>query len=609
MKPLSKTALTVLNQRYLAKDEKGNVIESPEGMFRRVAKNIADVDRKFGASKRAILDLEEKFYNFMVNSDFLPNSPTLMNAGRKYQQLAACFVLPIEDSIESIFDAIKNAAIIHQSGGGTGFSFSNLRPKGDLVKASSGVASGPVSFMKIFDAASEQIKQGGMRRGANMGILKITHPDIIEFITVKDNPTLLTNFNISVAITDEFMEALKQNQNYGLVNPRTKKVVREINTTKIFDLLCLMAWKNADPGVLFIDTINKANPTPNIGQIESTNPCGEVPLLPWEACNLGSINVANFVKAGHIDYQRLQPTIQLAVHFLDNVIDASKYPLNQIDQIVKANRKIGLGIMGFADLLIQLKIVYGSEESFQLADELMGFIEKEARKASEHLAIIRGEFPNFKESIYAEGVKLRNATLTSIAPTGTISIIAGCSSSIETIFAVVFRREILGGQVFYDVNPIFEKIAQKEGFYNKILMKKIAKQGTISNITEIPKEIREIFVTALEVSPEAHVKMQAAFQRHVDNAVSKTVNLPRNATIEDVKKIFHLAYELRCKGITIYRYGSKEHQVLSIGEVNENNKQKLKKNKARCPECNSINIIHEGRCQFCGDCGFSKCLL
>ncbi|MHA1651606.1 MAG: adenosylcobalamin-dependent ribonucleoside-diphosphate reductase [Candidatus Helarchaeota archaeon] len=609
MKVLSKTAMAVLKQRYLMKDENGNLIETPEGMFKRVAKNIASVEKRYGLQDREIQEIEKKFYNLMINLDFLPNSPTLMNAGRKYQQLAACFVLPIEDSIESIFDALKNAAIIHQSGGGTGFNFSKLRPKGDLVKSSSGVASGPVSFMKIFDAASEQIKQGGMRRGANMGILNVNHPDIIEFITVKDDPNVLTNFNISVAITDEFMNAMKENRKYPLINPRTKKIVREVEARKIFDLLILMAWKNADPGVIFIDTMNRANPTPHIGKIESTNPCGEVPLLPWEACNLGSINVANFVKNRKIDYQRLSRTVQMAVRFLDNVIDACKYPLRQIDQIVKANRKIGLGIMGFADLLIQLEIIYGSEESFQIADELMEFIKKEAQKTSEQLAEERGVFPNYNGSIYDGKIRLRNATLTSIAPTGTLSIIAGCSSSIETIFAVVFRREILGGQVFFDVNPLFEKIAKEEGFYSDALMAKIAKQGTVSNILEIPKEIRDIFVTALEVSPEAHVKMQATFQKHVDNAVSKTVNLPKSATVDDVKRVFLLAYELGCKGITVYRYGSKEHQVLSIGE-GENNRNKIhKKNEMKCPECGSTYIEQHTSCQFCRTCGFSKCFL
>ncbi len=609
MKKLSKTAISVLNQRYLIQDEKGTVVETPEQMFRRVASNIAAVDETYGADSKQVKNLEGKIYNIMSDFDFLPNSPTLMNAGRKYQQLAACFVLPIEDSIESIFGTLKNAAIIHQSGGGTGFSFSNLRPKGDPVKSSNGVASGPVSFMKIYDAAAEQIKQGGMRRGANMGILRVDHPDIIDFITVKDDPTILTNFNISVAITDEFMEAVDQKRTYSVINPRTNQVVRELVAKKIFDLLVLMAWKNADPGVIFIDTINKANPTPHAGKIESTNPCGEVPLLPWSACNLGSINVSNFVKNGKVDYNRLSEIVDLAVHFLDNVIDAGKYPLEQIDKVVKQNRKVGLGIMGFADLLIQLSVVYGSNRSFEIADEIMEFINKRAHQKSEQLAEKRGVFPNYEGSIYEGKVKLRNATLTSIAPTGTISILAGCSSSIETIFAVVFRREILDGQVFYDVNPHFEKIAKERGFYSTALMEKIANQGVVSNLTEIPKEIRDIFATALEVSPEEHVKMQATFQKHVDNAVSKTVNLPSSATPKDIERIFLLAHDLGCKGITVYRYGSKEHQVLSIGKKEKSSAETLKNNTRKCPACGSGNVVFEARCNFCKNCGASSCLL
>ena len=1067
MKPFSSTAMAVLKQRYLKKDESGGVIETPEEMFRRVAKNIATADLNYSASAKDVQLVEKKFYTVIENLDFLPNSPTLMNAGREYQQLAACFVLPIEDSIESIFDTLKQAAIIHQTGGGTGFSFSNLRPKGDPVKASSGVASGPVSFMKIYDAAAEQIKQGGMRRGANMGILRIDHPDIIEFITVKDDPKVFTNFNISVAITDDFMEALEENRTYPLINPRTKKIVRELESNRIFDLLVLMAWKNADPGIVFIDTINKTNPTPHLGKIESTNPClagdtliatadgrmavsfkqlaeekkdvpvftednsgkitirfmrnprltgksfpvykitldsgdiikatadhifflrnglqkktdelqvndslhvltkslqlqrgkitvnrhkkywrifnrgvseksehtiiakffhnndepipedsiihhidfdsmnnspenlkilkikdhdqlhgelmrgkqnpiykmkanpqvwekykannpfyntvgkynprygvhlskeikekisnskkllfgrnpqlkhllskrssdkwndpkyrenaekgfkrralskleeckkktdlrcfldgnkvmvekkceycekkfvisfskreggfcssscamkflqtdekikairnknmnakyktlteanrekeieiylklksklgreplkkewenhckqysvsfrlgtkfgfktyahlkefasnynhkvvrieylgkedvyngtvddfhnffiggfedrlgdqrkikfiktkncGEVPLLPWEACNLGSINLSNFVKNGNIDYDRLAEIVKVAVHFLDNVIDMSKYPVKQIEKMVKGNRKIGLGVMGFADLLIQLGMKYGTEKSFKIADELMRFIEGEAHKASEELALKRGVFPNYKGSIYDGKSRLRNATLTSIAPTGTISIIAGCSSGIEAIFAVVFRREILDGRVFYDANPQFERMAKEAGFYSAALMEKIAKQGTITNITEIPKEIREIFVTALEVPPEAHVKMQAAFQKHVDNAVSKTVNLPQNATVKDVAEIFKLAYKLNCKGITVYRYGSKEHQVLSVGKQDDTDQKGLNKEN-KCPVCGANNVIQDTKCSFCKNCGASSCLV
>ncbi len=601
--------MVVLEQRYLARDIHGNIIETPEKMFRRVANNIAAVDKIYGISPKEIQDIEERFYDLMVNLDFLPNSPTLMNAGRKYQQLAACFVLPIEDSIVSIFDSLKYAAIIHQSGGGTGFSFSNLRPRGDIVKSSNGVASGPVSFMKIYDASSEQIKQGGMRRGANMGILRVDHPDIIEFITIKDDPTVLTNFNISVAITDAFMDAIKRNEAYPLINPRNRQVMRKVEARRIFDLMVLMAWKNADPGVIFIDSINKANPTPHLGKIDATNPCGEVPLLPWEACNLGSINVANFVQNGGIDYPRLAKTVQTAVHFLDNVIDASKYPVKEIDRMVKGNRKIGLGVMGFADLLIQLKITYGSEKSYEIADELMDFIEKEAYKASEKLAEAKRVFPNYKGSIYDGKTKLRNATLTSIAPTGTLSIIAGCSSSIETLFGVVFRRRILDGRTFLDVNPYFEKLAKEMGIYSTTLIEKIANQGSIRDIPEIPEELQEICVTAFEVSPESHVKMQATFQKHVDNAVSKTVNLPQTATIKDVEKIFLLAYDLGCKGITVYRYGSKESQVLSIGEEEKSSTEFHSKTSEKCPVCGSENLVHQASCNFCKDCGYSICLL
>lgn len=474
----------------------------------------------------------------------------------------------------------------------TGFSFSKLRPKGDPVRSSNGVASGPVSFMKIYDAAAEQIKQGGRRRGANMGVLRIDHPDILEFITVKDDPTVLTNFNISVAITDDFMRALEKNIAFKLKNPRTNQVVREIAAKKLFDLLCLMAWKNADPGVLFLDTINKANPTPNLGEIESTNPCGEVPLLRLEACNLGSINVANFVVNRKFDYPRLASTVDLAVQFLDNVIDASRYPLKEIDEMVKRNRKVGLGVMGFADSLIKLEIRYGSKDSFAMAEELMRFINTEAHNESERLAEERGVFPSYNGSIYEGKSRLRNATLTSIAPTGTLSLIAGCSSSIETLFGVVYRREILGGQVFYEINSYFEQLAKEEGFYSEDLMMKIANRGTLKGLEEVPQNIRDIFVTALEVTPEEHVKMQAAFQKYVDNAVSKTVNLPEESTVADVDRIFRLAYQLGCKGITVYRYGSKDHQVLSIGEENGEGKKKDREIKRKCVECGSESVVY-----------------
>jgi len=561
-------AIKVLKKRYLLKDMAGNIIETPSQMFRRVAKAIAKADRLY--DKEADSERTEKeFYQVMVNLEFLPNSPTLMNAGTELGQLSACFVLPVEDSIEGIFDALEHMAIIHKSGGGTGFSFSRLRPKGDVVKSTKGVASGPVSFMRVFDTATDVIKQGGRRRGANMGILYATHPDILEFITAKSMEGMLTNFNISVAVTEEFMNAVQDEAKYGLINPRTEEVVKKLRAKDVFDLIITMAWKTGDPGLIFIDEINRRITIPKVGRIESTNPCGEQPLLPYESCNLGSINLAKMVKDGDLDWDRLRRVTRTAVHFLDNVIDINRYPLPEIEKMTKANRKIGLGVMGFADMLIQLKIPYDSEKALAMAEKVMKFISEEGKEKGVELGDERGSFPNFEGSIWEkEGYKaMRNATLTTIAPTGTISIIAGCSSGIEPIFAVAFVRNVMEGTRLLEIQPSFEKIAKEREFYSRELMMKIAKSGSVQGLAQVPDGLQPIFATALDIAPEWHVKMQAAFQKYVDNAVSKTVNLPTDATPEDVRKVFLLAYKLKCKGVTVYRYGSRREQVLHVGPM------------------------------------------
>ncbi|MBW3023342.1 adenosylcobalamin-dependent ribonucleoside-diphosphate reductase, partial [Candidatus Woesearchaeota archaeon] len=563
---LSVNAVKVLTARYLLKDENGKIVETPVQLFKRVAKAISEVDLKW-EKKEDVKKIEEQFYKLMIARDFLPNTPTLMNAGTKIGQLSACFVIPVEDSLVSIFDAVKSMALIHQSGGGTGFSFSKLRPKGDIVKSTKGIASGPVSFIRVFDTTTDVIKQGGKRRGANMAILHYSHPDIVEFITSKTKENFLSNFNISVSVDDKFMYAVYNNKDIALVNPRTAKTVSRKNAKDIFELIATMAWRTGDPGMIFIDKINKANPTPELGNMESTNPCGEQPLLPYESCNLGSINLANMVSENEISWVKLKRTIHLAVRFLDNVIDANKYVLPEIKDMTKnKNRKIGLGVMGFAEMLLKLMIPYNSEQALDVADKLMKFIQKEAKKASSELAKKKGNFPEFKKSgLKSEYENMRNATVTTIAPTGTISIIADATSGIEPLFGIAFVRNVLEGTRLVEVNKEFEAVAKQKGFYNEELVRKITKTGSVQEIKEVPDNIKKIFVTALDISPEWHVRMQAVFQKHVDNAVSKTVNLPHDATVQDVKNAYLLAHKLGCKGVTVYRYGSKKEQVLYSG--------------------------------------------
>lgn len=557
-------SIKVLQRRYLLQNEKGKVLETPSQLFRRVAHVVASVETKYGQASDT-KKIEDNFYKAMSRLEFLPNTPTLMNAGTKIGQLSACFVIPVGDSLSEIFESVKWTAIIHQSGGGTGFNFSHLRPQGDPVKSTGGVASGPVKFMTIFDKTTEVIKQGGKRRGANMGVLRVDHPDILEFIVCKSKEGFLSNFNISVAVTDNFMKSVKYNRDYSLINPRNKQVVEKQNARKVFDLIVTNAWKTGDPGIIFIDEINRKNPTPNLGEIETTNPCGEQPLLPWESCNLGSINLSKVVKKGKINWNKLRYLVQLGVRFLDDVIDINKYPAQQIEQITLANRKIGIGVMGFADALIKMNIPYNSKKSLEIAERIMRFIQIEGHKMSQKLGKERGNFPNFDQSTWRKKYQnLRNATVTTIAPTGTISIIAGCSSGIEPLFAVSYVRNVMEGTRLHETNTDFVKIAKRAGFYSIELLQEISKNGSLQHIDAIPKNVKKIFVTALDIVPKFHIKMQAAFQKYTDNAVSKTVNLPQSATPEDVKEAYLLAYRLKSKGVTVYRYNSKPDQVLTI---------------------------------------------
>ena len=645
---LSQNAIKVLEKRYLKRDKNGVPTETPRDLFMRVASTLAEADRQFGATDSEIKETTKEFYNFITNRYFMPNSPTLMNAGRELGQLAACFVLPVEDSLEGIFETVKNTALIHKSGGGTGFSFSRLRPKNDVVRSTMGVSSGPVSFMEVFNAATEAVKQGGTRRGANMGILRVDHPDILEFINCKSDNNKLNNFNISVAITDKFMEALKQGGDYELIHPRTKQPVGKLNAKEVFDLIVDGAWRNGEPGIIFIDKMNYDNPTPLIGDIESTNPCGEVPLLPYEACNLGSINLGLMLKGEKgnlsVDWDKLAAVTKMAIHFLDNVIAINNYPLPQISEMVQNNRKIGLGVMGWADMLMQLGIGYNTEEGTKLAAQIMEFIDYHSKVKSIEFAKTRGRFNNFTGSIYdgqnwltkkykgksagiitdemwAEldkqiaQVGIRNATTTCIAPTGTISMIASASGGVEPLFGLVFIRDVMDGTKLVEVNPIFEAYAREHGFYSEELMKKISIDGTLAHCKEVPEEAKKIFVCAHDVSPYWHVKMQAAFQLHTDNAVSKTVNFEENATREDVADSYKLAFENNLKGITVYRNNSRQFQPMNLEKKEDKKMPEIKSievveqhegEEHKCPECGAILGYGEG-CFICLNCGYSGC--
>ena len=556
--------LVVLKKRYLLKDDEKKVIETPRELFLRIAQSISEGEKNF-RSKHSRDEIEERFFRMMTDFEFLPNSPTFMNAGTSLGQLSACFVLPVGDSMEGIFGALKNMAKIHQTGGGTGFDFSHLRPRGDLVSSTKGEASGPVSFMSIFNQATGVIVQGGRRRGANMGILRCDHPDIVDFIEAKIEEGAFSNFNLSVGVTDEFMDAVKTNRNFKLVNPRTQMTVKSVKARVLFDLIVYSTWRSGDPGLIFLDEINRRNPIPRAGRIEATNPCGEIPLLPYESCNLASINLSKFVRNGSVEWERLGATIEWGIRFLDDVIEVNRYPLPQIREMTFASRKIGLGVMGFADMLIKLGIPYNGEGAVRMASKVMKFFRTESLKASQALARERGVFPNHKMSVYpGKKMRMRNATVNTVAPTGTISIIAGCSSGIEPLFALSFVRNVLSGRKLYEVHSLFEQELRMRNLYSKELLAEVGKFGSIQDLKQFPSDMREIFVTAFDVSPEHHLRIQATFQKHTDNSVSKTINLPFDSTVEDVRKIYRMAHELRCKGITIYRYATKKNQVLTF---------------------------------------------
>ena len=657
---LSENAIKVLEKRYLKRDKDGNCIETPADMFRRVADTLASADSKFGKSEAEVKQLADEFYTAITNRYFMPNSPTLMNAGRELGQLAACFVLPVDDSLEDIFETVKNTALIHKSGGGTGFSFSRLRPKNDVVRSTMGVSSGPVSFMEVFNAATEAVKQGGTRRGANMGILRVDHPDILDFINCKSDNNRLNNFNISVAITDKFMDAYLKGEDYDLIHPNSKQSVGKLNAKEVFNKIIDGAWRNGEPGIVFIDTMNSDNPTPLVGAIESTNPCGEVPLLPYEACNLGSINLSRMVKEENgksvVNWDLLAKTTRTAIRFLDNVIEINNYPLPQISEMVRNNRKIGLGVMGWADMLMKMGISYASEEGTKLASQVIEFIDYESKCESVELSKKRGRFKNFKGSIYDqenylynkfkgksagiisdekwkeldEQIKkygIRNATTTCIAPTGTISMIASASGGVEPLFGLVFSRLIMDGTEMLEVNEIFKNYMISHGLYSEELMKKIAIDGSVAHIDEIPDDVKKIFVTAHDVSPYWHVKMQAAFQLHTDNAVSKTVNFVESATREDIEEAYVLAYKNHLKGITVYRNNSrffqpmnldkkveeKKEEVPEVEEIVENPVEETEEYNPTgevktiiCPECGNKIEMAEG-CFICLNCGYSGC--
>ena len=581
----TQNAKTVLERRYLAKED-GKVVETIEELFTRVASTIAKADEAYGKTEAEIKNTEKEFYDMMTSCEFMPNSPTLMNAGRPLGQLSACFVLPVEDSMVGIFDTVKYAALVHQSGGGTGFSFSRLRPEGSIVKSTGGVSSGPVSFMKVFNAATEAVKQGGTRRGANMGMLRIDHPDILKFIDCKANNNEINNFNISVAITDKFMEAVENGTEYELVAPHTKEVTGTLDAREIFEKIVDAAWRNGEPGIVFIDEMNRFNPTPALGEIESTNPCGEQPLLPYEACNLGSINLGRCVCEEDgilsIDYDKITDIVHKAVHFLDNVIDVNHYPLDAIDEMTRKTRKIGLGVMGFADLLLKLGVPYNSVEAERVAEEVMSLIQSEGTKASIELAIERGTFPAWKDSVFADRYEIRNATITTIAPTGTISIIADASGGCEPLFAYAFTKNVMDGDKLLVCNDLLVEKLKERGIYSEELIQRIADEGTLAHIEEIPEDIRKVFVCAHDITPEWHIRIQAAFQRYTDNAVSKTINFPNSATRDEVKEAYVLAHKLGCKGTTVYRDGSRDSQVLTIGS------QKKEEETAEAPMMNII---------------------